>query len=40
MKCGLGYTIWATHIDSRHWGRVAVAWRERAGWQVEGIVNY
>ena len=40
MRYGSGYTVCATQSEIRHQGGVAVAWREKAGWQVEGIANY
>ena len=37
---GEGYSVWAKEAESRHWGGVAVVWREEAGWQVKGIINF
>ena len=37
---GAGYTIWATVAESMHQGGILVVWREDAGWQVEGIINF
>ena len=37
---GAGYAVWASTAESRHRGGVSVVWREDAGWQVEGIVNF
>ena len=34
-----GYTLWDMKVDIRHRGGVAVARREKAGWQVECIEN-
>ena len=35
-----GYFLWVTKAENRHWGVVAVVWREDARWQVEGIFNF
>ena len=40
MRYGAGYTIWVTNSYSRHQGGFIVTWREKTGWQVEGIANY
>ena len=37
---GAGHVVWEMEAESRHWGVVVVVWREEAGWQVEGIVNF
>ena len=35
-----GYSVWSAQAEIRHQGGVAVAWRDKAGWKVEGISNY
>ena len=37
---GSGYDVWATEAEIHHRGGIAVAWRAKAGWQVEGFANY
>ena len=39
-RYGVGYSVWATEAEIRHWGGVVVVSREESGWQVEGIVNF
>ena len=38
---GAGFSpVWTTVAESRHRGGISVVWREDAGWQVEGIINF
>ena len=37
---GAGYTVCILEAEGRHWGVIPVVWREEAGYQVEGIVNF
>ena len=39
-RYGDGYSVWEKYMESRHQRIVAVAWKDKAGWQVEGISNY
>ena len=34
------YAVWEKAVDIRYRGVVAVVWRDDAGWQVEGIINF
>ena len=40
VRKGEGYFICMTEAESSHRGEILVLWREDAGWQVQGIVNF
>ena len=37
---GAGHDVWEIEAEIWHRGGIAVAWRVKAGWQVEGFTNY
>ena len=39
-RYGVGYAIWETQAEIRNRFGVAVVWRDKSGWKVEGISNY
>ena len=34
-RFSLGYKVWATEVETQHWGGITVFWREEVGWEVE-----
>ena len=40
VQQGEGYSVWSIDVEIRHLGGVALVWREDAGWQVKGNINF
>ena len=37
---GSGYKVWETEAERRHWGGIAIFWREEEGLEVEGAQSF
>ena len=32
----MGYKVWETEVENRHWGDITIVWIGEEGWQVKG----